>query len=271
VTDSPARALARVLDALGDVSIAVSGGVDSMTLAYVAHARLGARAESFHATGPAVPPEATARVRAYADRFRWRLHVVDAGEFADDAYVANPADRCYHCKHDLYSTIAPLARGTIVSGTNVDDLGDIRPGLRAASEHAVVHPFVEAGIDKDGVRAIARSHGLDDVAGLPAAPCLSSRVETGIPIAPALLAAVHAVERELTAALAPETIRCRVRANGVVVELDAGTLDGIGADGLAALADRAAAVWQDAAGEPMPVRVEPYRRGSAFLHVMVES
>jgi uncharacterized protein len=268
VTDPHAAALERVLDGLGDVSIAVSGGVDSMTLAYVAHARLGARAESFHATGPAVPPEATERVRAYADRFGWRLHVVDAGEFADDAYIANPADRCYHCKQDLYSTIAPLARGTIVSGTNVDDLGDIRPGLRAASEHAVVHPFVEAGIDKGGVRAIARTLGLDDIADLPAAPCLSSRVETGIPIAPALLAAVHAVERDLTAALTPETVRCRVRANGVVVELDADTLSRVAVDGLV---ERAAAVWRRAGGDPLPVRVEPYRRGSAFLHVMVES
>ena len=112
---------------------------------------------------------------------------IDAGEFADPRYRANPVNRCYFCKHNLYGTIATRFEGTILSGTNTDDLGDFRPGLKAADEHRVRHPFVEAGLAKSDVRALARELRLDDLAELPAAPCLSSRVETGIAVEPVAL------------------------------------------------------------------------------------
>jgi pyridinium-3,5-biscarboxylic acid mononucleotide sulfurtransferase len=270
VSTAPLRldALDGVLGALGAVAVAVSGGVDSMTLAAAAHRRLGDAAQMVHATSPAVPPEATARVRRYARERGWPLVVVDAGEFADPSYLANPADRCYFCKRDLYGAIAPHTTATIVSGTNLDDLGDIRPGLRAATERAVRHPFVDAGIDKAGVRAIARALRLDDVAELPGAPCLSSRIETGIAIRPEALAAVHAVERDLAGWLVPETVRCRLRADGVVVELDDDTLASLSTDRRAEVEARVAATWETA-GFAERVRIERYRRGSAFLHVSV--
>jgi uncharacterized protein len=102
--------------------------------------------------------------------------VFDAGEFADPRYRANPANRCFFCKTNLYGHIVAQPGGTVLSGTNTDDLADWRPGLTAAAQHGVRHPFVEAGIDKPAIRRIAARIGLGDIADLPAAPCLSSRI-----------------------------------------------------------------------------------------------
>lgn len=260
-------ALHRWLDAAGAVSVAVSGGVDSLTLATLAGRRLGARAAMFHAVSPAVQPEGTARVREAAAREGWALCVVDAGEFARPEYRANPADRCFWCKQSLYAAIAPQARGTIVSGTNTDDLGEYRPGLEAARAAGVRHPYVEAGVDKPGVRAIARALGLGAVAALPASPCLSSRVETGIAIEPATLARIDAAEQSARACMAaaglpPANVRCRVRAAGVMLELDAAALAAMPEALRAAIGDAVGRVF-GVGGDAVPLVA--YRTGSAFL------
>ena len=255
-----------VLGGIGRLAVAVSGGVDSMTLAQLAHLRLGGDARMVHAVSAAVPPEATARVEAHARRHGWRLSVIDAGEQNDPRYLANPVNRCYFCKTNLYAGVAALIEaevgpGTaIVSGTNTDDLGDYRPGLEAAREHAVRHPYVEAGIDKVAVRALARGLGLEEVAAMPAAPCLASRLETGLRVTPERLGLVHRIERLVSERLDPETVRCRVRADALVVELDPAAL--------ARMDDTLLATVRAAAGRAdsgLPVRVEAYRRGSAFL------
>ncbi|MBI1398054.1 MAG: adenine nucleotide alpha hydrolase [Betaproteobacteria bacterium] len=247
-----------------DVACAVSGGVDSLTLATLAHRRFPGRATMFHAVSPAVPAEATRRTQALAEREGWRLEIIDAGEFLNGQYRANPSNRCYFCKTSLYGAIRPATTAQIVSGTNLDDLGEYRPGLEAAKEHDVRHPFVEAGIDKATVRSIARALDLDDVAELPSAPCLSSRIETGIGIDPDMLACVHEAEQLAAATLAPRTVRCRVRAGGVVIELDAGTLDRIGG-GDDELATKIATIFRTR-GFERAVSFAPYRVGSAFLH-----
>ena len=269
-------ALEAILADLPDLAIAVSGGVDSMTLAHAAHraasgaAHRAAHGAAHHAThgagvpgllvvhalSPAVPAEATARVREHASRFGWRLTEVDAGEFADPQYRANPVNRCYFCKTNLYARIAHVTAGPIASGANLDDLGDYRPGLIAAAEHRVRHPFVEAGMDKEAVRALARGFDLGDIAELPAQPCLSSRVETGIAISAEDLAFIARMERALGPHVPPGTnLRCRVTHGGIVVE--APDPD----EAMRRIADVLCAEERRRF-----VGFRPYRRGAAFLH-----
>jgi pyridinium-3,5-biscarboxylic acid mononucleotide sulfurtransferase len=262
---SEARArLEGVIRDLGPIAIAVSGGVDSMTLAVLAHrcAKPGDIAV-VHAMSPAVPPEASERVREWAMREGWRLRLLDASEFDDLDYRRNPVNRCFFCKRNLYSAIASQIRGTIVSGTNKDDLGDYRPGLDAARNFDVRHPYVEAGIGKAGVRALARSLAMGELAELPASPCLSSRVETTIPIEPAMLRVIHEVEKLIASRLRPETVRCRVRASGFVIELDATSLTRL-ADVERDLLASVHGVLESAQ-RSVNVSFAPYRMGSAFV------
>ena len=260
-------ALTAVLAEMHDLAIAVSGGVDSMTLAYLAGRSAPARPLVLHAASAAVPEEATARVRHYARVHGWRLEVIDAGEIEDPRYVANPHDRCFWCKTNLYATIRGRTDRPIASGANVDDLGDYRPGLRAAAEHGVRHPWIEAGIGKAEIRRIAALHGLFDLAELPASPCLSSRIETGIPVTVGALAVIDRLERELRLALAPETLRCRLRPFGIEIELDDAALARIDRPAVEGLA-RAVMAEHRQDGE---IRLGRYRRGSAFRRPPAQS
>jgi len=246
------------LDRHARVAIAVSGGVDSMTLAHIAARDSRTAATMYHAASPAVPVSARERVEAHASRHGWQLVVVDAQELADSRYRANPIDRCYYCKTNLYDRIAGVTSDTIASGTNCDDLSDFRPGLRAAQERDVVHPYVEAGATKRDIYELAQALGLTDVARLPAQPCLASRVETGIAIDPSDLAFVDTVEAKLASELGDAAIvRCRVTHRGIVIEVgDESRSDDARAIGLRACAD---------AGRTF-AGVRPYARGAAFLH-----
>jgi pyridinium-3,5-biscarboxylic acid mononucleotide sulfurtransferase len=237
------------------LAIAVSGGVDSMTLAAFAHqlwlGRGMGSVEMIHAVSPAVPSAATERVRMRAEREGWRLTVTGAGEFDDPRYRGNPVNRCYFCKTNLYDRIRTLTAGAIASGANLDDLVDYRPGLLAASERAVVHPYIEAGMDKASVRA--------EVAELPAQPCLASRVETGIAIDAADLAFIDLVETRLAAqAPAGMALRCRVTLAGIKVEAGKEAADA------EALADLVSSLCREH-GRHL-AGIGPYRRGAMFVH-----
>jgi pyridinium-3,5-biscarboxylic acid mononucleotide sulfurtransferase len=253
-----------VLATMDRLAVAVSGGIDSLTLATAAQRVLGGRATMHHATSPAVPAEATQRTRDIAAAQGWSLDVFDAGEFADPEYRANPANRCFFCKINLYGAVAARTTDTIASGTNLDDLGEYRPGLDAARRHGVRHPFVEAGLDKRMVRQLARELGLGALSELPAAPCLSSRIETGIRIEADMLAMVHQAEKLVAAALGPRTVRCRVRKSGVVVELDEAALDRLDAAQESRLRAELAGLAASA-GIYRPISFAAYRTGSAFL------
>lgn len=242
--------------------LAVSGGVDSVTLAHAAHQVRSGETHVCHAISPAVPPEATARVRRHAAAAGWRLKVLEAGEMSDPDYLRNPVNRCYFCKSNLYDRMASELTGSIASGANLDDLGDYRPGLAAAAERQVVHPFVEAGMDKAAVRALARALGLTDVAELPAQPCLASRIETGLRVTPEDLAFVAEVERMLAPMIGPADLRCRVTARGIRIEVDMDHARSTGRlDEARCAAERACA----ASGRTL-LPFAPYRRGAAFLH-----
>ncbi len=256
--------LARLLEALGEATVAVSGGVDSMTLASFVHRTLGRdSARMVHAVSPAVPRAATARVKARGAEEGWRLELADAGEFADERYRANPVNRCYFCKSNLYGLLAAMPGDAVLSGANCDDLGDYRPGLRAAAENAVRHPYIEAEFAKTDVRALARALDLPELAALPSSPCLSSRVETGLRIEPAALALIDDIEEWLKDILAPRTVRCRLRTQGVVIELDEESIAGLSPDRRARLIAEMRARRPDMDGGE--IEIVAYRRGSAFV------
>ena len=261
--DAIAR-LEAVLLPCGESAVAVSGGVDSLTLAAFAHRVLGDRAALVHAVSPAVPVAATERVKEFAAGLGASLTILDAGEFADEAYRANPLNRCYFCKSHLYDAIRARFKATVMSGANLDDLSDFRPGLTAARERGVRHPFVEAGLTKARVRELARHLGLGEIAELPSAPCLSSRVETGIRIEATALALIDAVETELRHGGSPMTVRCRVRRRGLIVEMDEASLSAWSAETRLEWSHKIASRAL-AAGLKGEVDFEVYRQGSAFL------
>jgi len=262
VSQALTSALVRIAGDRG-LAIAVSGGVDSLTLMAFSHRWNPKGVIAYHAISPAVPPAATTRVREIAERVGFDVVMIDAGETQDDEYLNNPVDRCRVCKSHLYDAIASVTKSQVISGTNLDDMEDYRPGLEAARARGVLHPFVEAKMTKDHVRALARDMGLHDVSELPAQPCLSSRVETGIRITPDILERVNAAEDAVRALLGNDvTVRCRVRKTGFNVE--------VGRERLEALDDATRAVLLQRAQDAVQGAVElsPYRQGSAFLRVV---
>ncbi|HSI06871.1 MAG TPA: adenine nucleotide alpha hydrolase [Myxococcota bacterium] len=264
MSSSERSALAETLRRLGPVAVAVSGGVDSVTLAAFAHEQLGReRVALLHAVSPAVPGDARQRLEHLAAARDWDLRCIDARELEDPLYLANPVNRCFFCKTDLYAAMRRATDRQLLSGTNLDDLGEYRPGLAAARDAGVVHPFVEAGMTKAAVRELARALGLAEVAELPASPCLSSRIETGIPISTTRLRFVEAAETLLRSRFgAGAVVRCRVRSSGVVIEL------GRGLEGSADLAETISMLARTHGVAPPDVAFAPYANGSAFLRTV---
>lgn len=256
--------LTNILSSLERVTVAVSGGVDSMTLAYLAHQTLGKQATMAHATSPAVPSNDTQRIESFAQELGWNLRLVQTGEIALQEYRENPVNRCYYCKNCLYTTLNALGTGQVISGTNVDDLGDYRPGLIAAQEHNVRHPYVEADIDKSTLRAIATHFGLKQLADLPASPCLASRVETGIIIQPPQLDLINRIENLVRQQVTTDNIRCRITTRQLVIQIDQPALTTLAE---AQIDNMQTAIINTAkqVGLILPVIFAPYQRGSAFL------
>ena len=248
----------------GPFAIAVSGGVDSMTLAHFAH-QLNGQTQMFHARSPAVPEAAFRRVEDHANRHGWHLTVLDAGEMQDQNYLANPKNRCYFCKSNLYTTLTRVATLPIASGTNYDDLSDYRPGLIAASENQVHHPYVEATMPKSLVRELASKLGLDDLKDLPAAPCLSSRVTTGIAIDQSVLRLIDQVESMLRQQWGAEieNIRCRIRPEEIAIEIDQAAINPTSTKQIKAQVKPLLAT--STFNQNIQITIAPYKMGSAFL------
>lgn len=264
--ESKLKELQELLESIDSFVIAVSGGIDSMLLAVVSGRLSNVSARMIHAVSPAVPHHATERVRSYAKTENWHLEICDVGEFGDERYLDNPVNRCFFCKSNLYKYIESKVNVQILSGTNDDDLADYRPGLKAAEQFDVRHPYVEVGIDKSTIRNLARLLGLRDLSELPASPCLSSRVETGIPIDGEWLEAVDIVEESIRDSLQVKVVRCRIRQDGFDVEL--------APKSLSRLSDLQRHEIQVMIRNTFPdelrqysVHFKEYRMGSAFLRV----
>jgi uncharacterized protein len=214
-----AQLLAR-LGALDTLLVALSGGADSAYLAWAAHRALGPRALSVTALSASFSAYDREQVEVFVHGAGVRHEFLETHEFENPLYVANNPDRCYHCKDELFTALGRLAaqRGfaAIAYGINAEDSGDFRPGHRAATEHAVLAPLLDAGLTKAEIRALSRRAGLPTW-DRPASACLSSRVPYGAEVTPEKLSQVErgeAVLREMGFR------QCRVRHHGDLARIE---------------------------------------------------
>jgi uncharacterized protein len=241
--------------ARGSALIGFSGGVDSAYLACVALESLGPeRVLAVIGRSASYPEAQWTRAREVADRFGVPVLEVNTDEMHDPRYAANPTNRCYFCKSELWGRLAPVAesRGlaVVVDGTNADDLGDHRPGAKAAKEHGVASPLAELGFTKSEIRSLSGARGIPTW-DQPSSPCLSSRLPYGTEVTAQRLRAVEVAEAALRALGIDGNLRVRYFGTLAKVELDPGPR----------------AYWSE--GEPR-ARLDAAVRSGGFVDVEVD-
>ncbi len=207
--------LLKLLAEMRRVAVAFSAGVDSSVVAKAARLALGDEAIAVTAVSSSLAEGELEEARRLAEQIGIAHHIIQTAEFENPHYTANPSNRCYFCKTELYSRLEawlPAQNwGIVVNGANVDDRGDHRPGMKAAGEHRIRSPLMEAELTKADVRELARFWELP-VWDKPAMPCLSSRIAYGVPVTPERTARVDGAERFLRQRLNLRELRVRLEA-----------------------------------------------------------
>lgn len=213
-------ALFQILQGLKRVIVAYSGGTDSAYLAWAAHRVLGAEAIAITADSPSLPRSHKRDAEAFARECGFRHAYVQTHEFDNPEYAANDRNRCYHCKDELFACLEAYARergySHIIYGVNADDLGDYRPGQRAAKLHSVRAPLLEAALSKAEIRELSRLAGLSTW-NRPAAACLSSRIPYGTAVT---VKTIRTIEEGEEAIRALGFRQFRVRFHGDLVRIE---------------------------------------------------
>ena len=222
------RSLIAWLSQAGSVLVGYSGGVDSAYLACVAIETLGPdRMLAVTGRSASYPDAQWSTARAVAERFGIPVQIVDTDEMNDRRYAANPTNRCYYCKTELWGKLAPIARerrSTLIDGTNADDLHENRPGAGAGREHGVLSPLAIVELTKAEIRERSQARGIPTW-NQPSAPCLASRIPHGIPVTVGRLKAVERAESGLRAIGVVGNLRVRHQGETARVELDRDQLE----------------------------------------------